>query len=256
MQYEKSLPLLMFPILRNPETAQCSPDQWRDMVVRLVQDMLQIEGDSSPPAGISQRVIAQATAVALVTVGYPRAKRELRAAGYQPEQIEQMPVGQVIAIHQSRAYAHVYHEMFKWMYLPFDQAWPRQQHTQETLSGQGYLSGTPLSSRETIPISQLLLPGVTAAHRAETRLSAYLAALQAVEAIRMDAAQHQGRLPASLDQLALPVPHNPVTGTPLLYRVEGETAILEIPPAPGLEPKNAWRIELKMDKPKPAAQDS
>ena len=62
------------------------------------------------------------------------------------------------------------------------------------------------------------------------RLDVRVAALRAIEAIRMHAHAHDGKLPASLDEVKIvPVPHNPATGQPFAYRREGETAVLEGP---------------------------
>ncbi len=61
------------------------------------------------------------------------------------------------------------------------------------------------------------------------RLERQLNALQAIEAIRMHAAQ-TGKLPATLEEITIvPVPLNPVTEKPFVYRLDGETAILELP---------------------------
>jgi hypothetical protein len=62
---------------------------------------------------------------------------------------------------------------------------------------------------------------------AEVRLDRKVAALRAVEALRLHVAAHDGRLPESLDQIkAVPVPADPMTGKPFEYRLDGESAVL------------------------------
>jgi hypothetical protein len=57
-----------------------------------------------------------------------------------------------------------------------------------------------------------------------------LAALTAVEAIRLYAADHEFRLPSRLqDIIDTPVPDNPVTGAPFEYALENEIAIVSDP---------------------------
>jgi hypothetical protein len=48
-----------------------------------------------------------------------------------------------------------------------------------------------------------------------------------VEALRLYAAAHEGRLPATLDQITeVPVPLDPVSGRAFDYRLNGDTAVL------------------------------
>ena len=50
--------------------------------------------------------------------------------------------------------------------------------------------------------------------------------LQIVEALRDHAAHHDGVLPATLDQMALPAPVDPMTNQPFGYQVSGSTATI------------------------------
>lgn len=50
--------------------------------------------------------------------------------------------------------------------------------------------------------------------------------LQTLEAVRDHMAHHEGRLPQSLGDLDLPVPHDPFTGKPFEYRMSKNTATL------------------------------
>ena len=45
-----------------------------------------------------------------------------------------------------------------------------------------------------------------------------------VEALRLYAAGHDGKLPAKLSDISVPLPVDPVTGKPFDYAVEGATA--------------------------------
>jgi hypothetical protein len=60
------------------------------------------------------------------------------------------------------------------------------------------------------------------------RLDRRVAALRCVEAIRLYAAAHGGRLPPTLAAVKeVPVPEDPLTGKPFAYRLENDTATLE-----------------------------
>jgi hypothetical protein len=76
----------------------------------------------------------------------------------------------------------------------------------------------------------LLLPAIDGCRAAEVRAERQVAALRIIEAMRMYAANHGGALPAKLDDITdVPVPLNPATGKPFVYRVDGAKAILELP---------------------------
>ena len=63
----------------------------------------------------------------------------------------------------------------------------------------------------------------------------------------MHAAQ-TGRLPKSLDEIkVVPVPENPATGKVFEYRLDDDTAILELPFRDGF-PGTAWRFEITLAK--------
>jgi hypothetical protein len=71
-----------------------------------------------------------------------------------------------------------------------------------------------------------LLPRVLKARRAQGRLEQRIALLRHVEALRLFAADHGGRLPEALADCAVPLPDDPFTGKPFAYKGEGATAHL------------------------------
>ena len=96
-----------------------------------------------------------------------------------------------------------------------------------------------VKSGPAIPIARLLPPGGTdKVFSARTRIDRRLAALRCVEAVRLYAAAHDGKLPASLDEIKdVPLPLDPVNGKPFDYRVAGDRAYLSCSPFPG-QPAN------------------
>jgi hypothetical protein len=193
---------------------------------------------------------ANLAATALIMAGYPRAKKELLNFGYSTEQIEKVPVGQVVAIYQSRITRRMTDEMFKWSHLPIQQALQGSKKSIEKLKREGYF-GRVGQIREILPMASILLPSTTQALAAQGRLQTRLAGLQTLEAIRMHAADNNGNLPKTLDEITLvPVPDNPSTGNPFNYRLEGNTAVLDIP-TPQEFPQYGWKLEITV---RPAAK--
>jgi len=80
------------------------------------------------------------------------------------------------------------------------------------------------------------------------RMDRQIPALQCIEAVRMYAAGHDGKLPASLAQLTellrTPVLIDPVMAAPFPYKLVGDTAVLEMPVPPGEDAGDGGRYEL------------
>jgi hypothetical protein len=83
-----------------------------------------------------------------------------------------------------------------------------------------------------------LLPDILELRRMQARLEQRVALLRHVEALRMHATAHEGKLPQKLDEVAVPLPVDPFTGKPFVYKVEAATAHLHGSPPRG-EEKNA-----------------
>ncbi|HET6327999.1 MAG TPA: hypothetical protein VFG04_25170 [Planctomycetaceae bacterium] len=225
-EFEVNFPARIFPFLKDPEQAQHSPEQWAELVSRAYLTLNRLASDQPRDESYDWQTRLSATALALR--GYTQAKRNLIAAGFDATKIEQMPVGQVIAVDEARLCRYVASESLKWTFLPYPEGWPRLKQADSDLIRDHYL-GPALTSREVIPINSLLLPAIRGAIEAMIRRDISTAADRAIEAIRMQAAQNGGKLPGSLAEISVvPVPANPRFGTPFPYRVEGDKAILEV----------------------------
>ncbi len=84
-----------------------------------------------------------------------------------------------------------------------------------------------------IPLARLALPATQRVLLARDRLERQFVALRLIEAIRLYAANHQGKLPPTLaDVKEVPLPVCPLTGKSFAYRVEDDKAYLSAPPTP------------------------
>ena len=66
-----------------------------------------------------------------------------------------------------------------------------------------------------------LAPAAIKVIQARARVQQYLSLLQTIEAVRIHAAENEGKLPTSLAETKLPIPVDPVTGKPFIYEREG-----------------------------------
>jgi hypothetical protein len=226
VEFEVAFPSRVFPFLKDPEHAEHSPEQWADLVSRALHTTTSLGGVESSQSSYGWQFRLVATGLALR--GYTQAKRNLIAAGYDAQKIEQMPVGQVIAIDEAHLSRYIADEFRKWTMVSYPEGWRRLKQADRELI-RGHYLGPLLSSREIIPINSLLLPATSAAMDAPIRCDISIAADRVIEAIRMQASQNGGKLPRSLSEISVvPVPAHPRFGTPFPYKVDGEKATLEV----------------------------
>jgi hypothetical protein len=115
---------------------------------------------------------------------------------------------QVILLDEKRAFEVQRDERLKLLALPLWQI--------DTLAGSGELAGDGVLAN--------LLPHIVKLRRTQGRLEQQIALLRHVEALRLYAAAHEGKLAATLTAIPVPLPVDAITGKPFLYSVEGATA--------------------------------
>jgi len=109
--------------------------------------------------------------------------------------------------------------------LPPRQAWPQLKELQHEIESiQKKLGAAPQRMSFLHPLNIYI--SMRSAQRK-------IAALRIVEAVRHHLAMHGGKLPDSLDEITeLPIPNDPLTDEPFLWKVTGNTATLKGPPLP------------------------
>jgi hypothetical protein len=213
------------PLIRDIESARLSPQQQQELL-RQLQRLAQA-GDGGGNIGWESHLGMLVLAAKL----YPQAKQALIDAGRTAEDVEAMPVLQVVVIYSLRQYQQQQDELFKWYNLPYWQAGPGllQAH-QQIRAAREHFAGVPFT---------VLLPAAIKVYSAANRLDRRIAALRCVEAIRLHAAAHQGKLPANLSEITeVPIPIDPRTGKAFEYQAEGDTATLRGPGQEG-EPESS-----------------
>lgn len=91
-----------------------------------------------------------------------------------------------------------------------------------------------------------LLPHVITARLQQGRLEQRVALLRHVEALRLYTAAHNGKLPKALTDIAVPLPADPFTDKPFVYKVAGETAQLHGTPPRGEEKNPAYNVRYEV----------
>jgi hypothetical protein len=239
VRYELQWAMRIFPILMEPEKEEHSPQEWARRLAAAMVDMQAAASGGPVPQHNEQLVQLGVAGYALVA--YPDAKRRLIDGGLEADAVERMPVGQVLAVDASREYRRLADNFGKGWFMPPEKAPQFFDEADAALSGNKFAGGFGHM------LGSILLPALEHVREAQLRLQRQLDALQAVEAIRMHTAA-AGKLPATLEEITLvPVPDNPLTGQPFNYRLDGETAVLELPTREGAG-DYAWRFEITLAK--------
>ena len=180
-----------------------------------------------------------AAQVWLQAQAYPDARKALLAQGLKAEEVDAMPLFQVVALATLREYRRDWDDYAQWVHVPDFEHQPGYARARDRLRTSGErlgrlvlfpkVSGNAVNFFGPIPFEKIY----AAADRTERRF----AALRCLEALRLYAADHDGRLPAALaDVTVVPVPPDPVTGKPFEYEAHGDTARLAQPLSAGAKP--------------------
>lgn len=229
---------LSFPELRDLVVKDYPRDYWTYLLDKIVDQLSAAESQTLAPG--AQRIFTTAKAVQ----GYPQARKWLLERGRTVEDVDKMPIAQVVLLNTMGTYDELRDDSSKWMFLPYHQAIAGLQTAEQKLRE------ITADGHEALPLASLLLPAMTSVKKAEVRGEREFALLRALSALRLFASQH-GRLPASLADITdVPVPEDPVHGAPFVYRAIGPTsAVLEAPSPPGGDHRRLgtvrYEIELK-----------
>lgn len=213
--------------LRKPEQMYLSPRQWAE-VFRSLGNLV---GEGSRSGSLSP------TAIALVT--YTDAKRHLLEKGRPPEELEAMPVLQVVAIYLRDGWRLRADEALKWWYAPYPQA----------RAGLDAIERVVAEARKDKSgwLVALLMPALQRARFHQMRFERRIAGLRAVEAMRVHAGVTGAGLPARLEEIErVPVPLNPMRGEPFEYELRDGRAVLSAPLEPDGRPEDAFRYEIEL----------
>ncbi len=230
---------LQYPELAAARHAKYAPEQWDLILRRFVVDAVRY-GSTFKRAKVSKE--DQAAEVAKIIShalgAIPKAKADLLAGGYTQQELNAMPPAQVVMLHALHQYEIFRDEMFQWWHVPY---WLAQK-------GLGALEPrlADATKHEPIPAASMLLPGGSAnAMFRFARTDRQLAALRCIEALRLYAAEHEGRLPATLDEVkVVPIPNNPATGEPFGYCLEGQTGVIDVNGGPATTPRIQYRVTV------------
>jgi hypothetical protein len=175
---------------------------------------------------------------------YREARRGLLRDGLTAEQVDALPAFQALALYTARDFRRAWQDWVVWFRVP--NGWREP----------GYRASFEQLARADRRLARVLLPGepgggiapaLENVAKAFGRTERRFAALRCLEAVRLYAAAHDGRLPAKLaDVTTVPVPSDPVTGKPFEYETDGGKARLSAPLFPGEKPVPGYTLVYEL----------
>jgi hypothetical protein len=213
-----------FPGLKQLEEGPMTPSQVR----ALQADIGKMLGELSLGKPNLVQVMAQAW---MQSQAYPAARKALLTEGLTAAQVEAMPAPQVVALNALHRYRAAGDDYVPWLNVPdfrhasdYPKARERLEQSGRDLNQVLFFSGVGLGGAEIGP------PSFEKIANAVGRTERRFAGLRCIEALRLYAMGHNGRLPASLKDITeVPVPVDPVTNRSFEYQVKGHAAKLTAP---------------------------
>lgn len=228
-----------------PELNDLDDHVWSDDEARRFADTLQrkldsIMGSQGPIAPGTEETLnsfeRRVRIAAMAAKLYPKALDTLIAEGWPEAKVKAMPVLQVACLHTYREYGKLRDDVYKWLNVPYRVSFDELANALDAM----------MKVRPENPLLTFfgeLAPSLNSSQLALARLERRLDALQAIEAIRLYAHSHEGKLPPNLEAITeTPVPSDLATGKAFEYKISGETATLSGPLLPGAPDDPRFRI--------------
>lgn len=217
-----------------------SAAEWSLILTRIhdgLTDMARrMTGDPESP---SAKALANRNVAAFRDAALPEARAYLRSRlGLTDDQVNASSPEEIVARFVIGRYQEVRDEVFKLSNLSIPESIEAHKHA---LAEVQTLKDGPLA------ILGEMFPSNGAAKIAAARLDRQVAAHRVLEALRIYAARHDGKLPATLaDVKEVPIPLDPATGKPFGYRLDGKSALVTAPLIDN-RPKSGvnWRITVR-----------
>ena len=226
---ESSLFAMTFPSVNDFDRPR-NPSEWQKMANQLVQFLEELgdlpaqtqkeNGDQlqegSPPG--------TPPATSRLAKSIPQARSELSARhGFSTEKVAAMTDDEVVIRWHTSLRIDFDHHRSAVMALPPREAWPELIKLESELKSIVEKTGVELVG----------VPTATDEYLMTWSLKRKVQMLRVIEAVRHDMSRHDGRLPASLSDIAdVPIPLDPMTNQPFIWKVENQAATLLAPGLP------------------------
>jgi hypothetical protein len=228
------------PELRDLGRQSHTPEEWQKMLDQLVEHFTSVydSGKESPSQDARKLKIYWE-----VMKNYPQAKKCLIAHGRPASEVEAMSVPQAVLLCTMQTYDELNERGNALVLLPYSKSGRELRQMEKRLTDPVVSNDGMLSAMK----KYLVFQSYPATRMACTDRK--IASLAILDALRIYAAAHDGRLPEKLaDITEVPIPNDPTRDEPFSYHREGDAAILESPSQPStgfVLMELRYRIEMK-----------
>lgn len=237
LETERHVLDLWMPDLLELDSAGNDPVVWEKKLAQIVKGIRDATGETEPEVGY------RAVLTGLALKGYPQAADYMISKGYTEQDVASMHAARVLMVYTVDMYRKYRDGSFKWFCLPYAETREGMAKCEQQFKGE-------IRGQEVFPVASMLLPAIGGAKLAVARHDRGLEIIRMVEAIRMHAATHGGRLPSGLDEITdVPVVSDPMWGRPFQVSREGDAVVIESAPVPwNDELRYGLRVEVRLAK--------
>ncbi len=239
VETERKLFENMIPELVNAESGTPrTPAEWSALLSRLHAGMVRWIRMYSEPSFSTLNAFATWDVARLKAETLPTARAYLKTRpDVDDKHIPAMSDDQVVALYLSGRHRELWDEFFVASYLPLRDAIPQLAAAAQRMQAE---KSAPLS------LFVVMTPALHALMTNSLKVERLVPALRTIEALRLHAAANGGKLPESLNEInEVPVPRDPATGEPFVYRAADDVALLnglraDLPP-----PRISYKITIR-----------
>jgi hypothetical protein len=220
MQFERAGAYFSIPQLKEARAGRLTAEQW-SAALQTITAMRGLAGPSGVAAGAPGA--AEQSAIAVLAVKeYPIAKRWLLEERYGAAEVEAMPVPQALGLYHVGQFERWTQELDKGLCLPYWQGFPMLTRAEEEVRA--------AAKQNPWSLLAIFTPTIHTAYATIAKVDRQVAIWRAVEAVRAYAAAHDGRPPATLEEITdTPAPLDPFTGKAFIYGVKDDVVTIEGP---------------------------
>jgi hypothetical protein len=211
LEFDRTLIESSFPFVRELETKSYNAEECQRALHRLARLL-----DATHGGPFSVEKFEEAA-----REFQPSARQAMVERGLTRAFVNAMSAHQVILVHAARVYQEQFDQGTKQFAMTYPQA----------MTGLDAAVEQADRERTLIPLGLQTLKRLRNVRTSIARTEREISVLRFAESLRLYAAGHDGRLPASLTEIKeVPIPLDPVTSAPFEYRVEEGRAVIAGPP--------------------------
>jgi hypothetical protein len=240
LQMETDAAYAQVPELRRLDHEVFSNDE----VIRVWNKAAAMSMGSSQGSSLDHAVAKLAITAGAMKL-YPAAKQHLVNEGRTIQEVESLPNLYVVLVYQHDRCHRLADMMLKWCDVPY---WQARQGLAKCEKQFNEECGRIQTDMDVIMMAfEYGMRNSLWIHFINTRMERDMAMLRCVEAIRLYAAGHEGRLPQALSDITeVPIPPDPVYGRPFSYQVTDGKAVLESAAPPDMSERDGLRYEITL----------